>query len=246
MQWIVLTNGDEYRIYNTHAPVVVEEKLFRTVKVTSDDPTGMQTLELLAKNRLEENRIEVLWRAHFVDRQVKAAIESLFSVDKNDMLLVNYVASATKKLTAEEIRGSIARCHLSLDFPVDITSLMASGKKARKQAVQPTAAGTTTSPGGATLHDLIASGALRPPIELVKTYKGMELNATILANGQVRVGKVDCDSPSTAAVVAMKDATGIDRTANGWDFWQVETESGERVPLATFRDERRKGGRATG
>jgi hypothetical protein len=74
--------------------------------------------------RLEENRIEVLWRAHFVDRQVRGAIEHMFSPDNNDMLLVNYVASRTKNLTAEEIRGSIGRCHVSLDFPVDLGALV--------------------------------------------------------------------------------------------------------------------------
>ncbi len=71
VQWIVLTDGNEYRIYNTHAPVSVEEKLFRTVRVSDDGPLLHETLELLAKDRLEENRIEQLWRANFVDRQVK-------------------------------------------------------------------------------------------------------------------------------------------------------------------------------
>jgi len=31
VRWCVLTNGDEYRIYNAHAAVDVEEKLFRSV-----------------------------------------------------------------------------------------------------------------------------------------------------------------------------------------------------------------------
>jgi hypothetical protein len=30
VEWVVLTNGDEYRIYNSHAPVPVQDKLFRT------------------------------------------------------------------------------------------------------------------------------------------------------------------------------------------------------------------------
>jgi len=37
VQWCVLTNGDEYRIYNAHAPVVVEEKLFRSVRISETD-----------------------------------------------------------------------------------------------------------------------------------------------------------------------------------------------------------------
>lgn len=35
VRWCVLTNGDEYRIYNSHAAVDVEQKLFRSVR-TSD------------------------------------------------------------------------------------------------------------------------------------------------------------------------------------------------------------------
>lgn len=34
VEWVVLTNGDEYRIYNSHAAVPVDEKLFRVVRVS--------------------------------------------------------------------------------------------------------------------------------------------------------------------------------------------------------------------
>jgi len=37
VEWIVLTDGNEYRIYNSHAPVSVDEKLFRAVSVTCRD-----------------------------------------------------------------------------------------------------------------------------------------------------------------------------------------------------------------
>jgi len=40
----VLTNGDEYRIYNSHATVPVEEKLFRSVRVTGDDSEAEDAL----------------------------------------------------------------------------------------------------------------------------------------------------------------------------------------------------------
>ncbi len=70
--------------------------------------------------------------------------------------------------------------------------------------------------------------------------------ATILPGGRVRVGKDEFDSVSTAAVAAMKQATGVERTANGWDFWQVPTTEGKRVALATFRGGAQDGGRATG
>jgi hypothetical protein len=42
VRWCALTNGDEYRIYNSHAAVDVEQKLFRSVRVsdTEVDPKG--------------------------------------------------------------------------------------------------------------------------------------------------------------------------------------------------------------
>ncbi|MFY9340915.1 MAG: type I restriction enzyme HsdR N-terminal domain-containing protein [Planctomycetota bacterium] len=225
VEWIVLTNGNEYRIYNAHAPVAVEEKMFRQVTV-ADGKTVMETLELLAKPRLEENRIDVLWRAHFVDRQVRAAIEELFSPQTNDMLLVNYVAGHTKNLTTEEIRSSIARCRLTLDFPVDL-GLLAPAKARQKRGDVPVVPGVT-------LLDLIAAGIVRPPLRLVRAHKKNDLVAIVQPSGKVAVGKAEYDSPSMAAVAAIREATGAKRTANGWDFWQVE-EGGRRVPLSTLR-----------
>src|SRR3972149_4843296 len=50
VQWVVLSNGDEYRIFNAAAPLPVEEKLFRKVSISSDDPaTTVATLALLSK-----------------------------------------------------------------------------------------------------------------------------------------------------------------------------------------------------
>jgi hypothetical protein len=37
VEWCVLTNGDEYRLYNAHAPVDVEQKLFRVIRISESD-----------------------------------------------------------------------------------------------------------------------------------------------------------------------------------------------------------------
>ena len=49
--WCVLTNGDEYRIYNSYAPVDVEQKLFRSVRISDPANAGsaVDTLHLLSK-----------------------------------------------------------------------------------------------------------------------------------------------------------------------------------------------------
>lgn len=52
VEWVVLTNGDEYRLYNAHAPVPFEDKLFRTVHVSADITEAAGALQLLTKEEL--------------------------------------------------------------------------------------------------------------------------------------------------------------------------------------------------
>ena len=61
VEWVVITNGDEYRIYNALAHVPMEEKLFRTVSVTDQNAPVEETLSLLSKERLNGNDLEHLW-----------------------------------------------------------------------------------------------------------------------------------------------------------------------------------------
>ena len=63
----------------------------------------------------------------------------------------------------------------------------------------------------------------------------MRSTGAILPGGRVRVGKDEFDSVSAAAVAAIKQATEADRSINGWDFWQVPTAEGTRVPLNGIR-----------
>ena len=231
VEWVVLTNGDGYRIYNAHAPVVVEEKLFRSIQISDGGPEVEQTLELLAKDRLEENRIEVLWRTQFVDHQVRSAIESIFSTDVGEKLLLKHVSANTKNLSPAEIRSSIARCRVSLDFPAEAPSTLDTKQRRHIAAVR--AAKTRT---GTALPDLIASGTLRPPVQLTRTYKGHELQATLLASGTIQVGTQEFSAPSPAASAAIQSATGKKRAAvDGWEFWRMAGPDGRQVSLGSAR-----------
>jgi hypothetical protein len=57
VEWVVLTNGDEYRIYNSHAAVPVEEKLFRTIRLTDDRTDTAEALDVLSRHRTEDHLI---------------------------------------------------------------------------------------------------------------------------------------------------------------------------------------------
>ena len=57
-------NGDEYRIFNSHAAVNLDEKLFRVVRVSDreNEKRTLETLDLLSKEKIGENQIDVLWK----------------------------------------------------------------------------------------------------------------------------------------------------------------------------------------
>ena len=81
VRWCVLTNGDEYRIYNSHAAVDVEQKLFRSVR-TSDTANAnyvTDTLHLLSKEQMQGRLLDELWKVHFIDGNVSRSIESLLA-----------------------------------------------------------------------------------------------------------------------------------------------------------------------
>lgn len=247
VEWIVLTDGNEYRIYNTHAPVSVEEKLFRTIRVADDDALVLDTLELLAKDRMEENRIEVLWRAHFVDRRVKVALETLFSSDQ-DMLLVNYVMQQVKNLSADEVRASLTRCDVRVEFPAPSMELLA---EVAKPALAKRGRGTPKRGGAVTLKELIDAGFLRPPVSLRKTYKGQEFTAEIRADGSVYFGGTRYDSLSMAGGAARATIRGLRPggkmpATNGWTFWRYELPTGDLVEVEHARREYVKKGAAAG
>jgi len=116
VEWCVLTDGNTYSLYNTHAPVPVGEKLFLTANVTDgkDRDEGMAILELLSKGSVQRRALSELWDRCFVDRQVQLAIEALFG---DHDALVRSIKRRTSSLSAGQIRASVERADLSVAFP---------------------------------------------------------------------------------------------------------------------------------
>src|SRR5664280_1897274 len=63
VEWVALTDGDEWRIYNSHATVPVEKKLFRVVRVGDPETHADQTLKLLTKAQMADHLIDALWKS---------------------------------------------------------------------------------------------------------------------------------------------------------------------------------------
>ncbi|MGN9806456.1 hypothetical protein [Micromonospora sp. L32] len=123
VEWVALTDGSEWRVYNAHAPVPVEQKLFRAVRLEDDVDAVVELLSLLSKDNMRDNRIEELWKGFFVDRQVHAELVELFAGGEPASDLVALLDRRLSKLTREDIRSSLVRARATFDFPAAATPL---------------------------------------------------------------------------------------------------------------------------
>ena len=111
-EWIVLTNGDEYHIYNATVHVSsFGQRLFRKVRLTKPDDPTEETLALLSKEGIGDGDINDQWETSFADSQVRAAIEKLFSRSPDSLsVLFSFVNKHVNKgLNRKQIRASLAR-----------------------------------------------------------------------------------------------------------------------------------------
>ena len=251
VKWVVITNGDEYRIYNACEAVPVEEKLFRSVSVTNEDGQAQETLGLLSRDRVADNEIDLLWQAHFVDRQIQAALADMFSAEA-DSAIVRMLKKRIPSLTPKDIQASLSRLRVRFEFPIDLNSPSPSDRPTKRSNAAKKAwetrrgysagkSGKNTSEraidsigkkqeapksAGVSLSDLIRAGLLKTPLRLTKHYKGHDLEAKLLADGRIAFqGKIYATC-STAADHARATVTGRRMNTNGWEFWKVETPKG--------------------
>jgi len=235
--WCLVTNGDDYRLYNSHAAVDVEEKLFRAVRLSdlNREDECLDTLGLLAKDQMGDKALEVLWKGQFVDRRVKAAVADLWASD--EARFAKLVHGRTPELTLGEVKDSLKRAKLSIDFPSIAVPLRSAKMDNASPAVtlqkrEPRASGSRTR-----LIDLIASGVLVPPLEIEVEYKDVRLVATVDETGAVVFDGRAYDSPSAAGGAAKGSVVGSPLATDGWRFWQFrDAQTGKLRPLSDLRE----------
>jgi len=117
VRWGVLTNGDEYCVYDAGALVPAEEKLFWQVRITEGPlPEAAETLSLLSRENAEAGLLEALWDIHFVDRRVKQAV--LGMLNPRDKGLISLIRRKVPKLRPRQIAGSLGRIvNAQIDWP---------------------------------------------------------------------------------------------------------------------------------
>ncbi|HUW33352.1 MAG TPA: DUF2924 domain-containing protein [Planctomycetota bacterium] len=238
VEWCVLTDGDEWRFYNSTAAVDAEEKLFRRVRISDGDlDETAETLALLSRDNIEGNLLEPLWAAHFVDRKVKEALREM--LESRDRGIVRLIHRKVPKLKPKQVVESLGRLEVRIDSPAlrppasttapsapGSTPTHASGKPRRCRGGQ----NRCTS-----LVNLIAASKLKPPVRLFRRYKGQMMEATVLSSGEVEFGGQRYASLSAAAVEACATVTGRKMSADGWSFWRLQDQEGQERTLDGLR-----------
>jgi hypothetical protein len=257
VEWVVLTDGAEWRVYNAHAPVPIEQKLFRSVRLAKDLDYAAEVLALLGHDDLRDNRIQELWESYFVDRQVRSALAALFTGQEPPRELVNLVAKHASNLSRADVKASLMRTRASFDFPITAPLL------ATQPSITAPPSGTPTGPNRSaisasrsgmtgrttvsaaersiTLRDLIDAGVLASRQPLIAEWRHQRRQADLLPDGALRVNGQTYASPSAAGEAVKIDIAGPNlkdttRATDGWDFWKaLDPATGQPVRLKELR-----------
>lgn len=238
VDWCVLTNGAEWRIYKVHALVVAEEKLFLTARL--DDPAAepgpiAATLSLLSRDRMRARTIDALWSEWRVDREVERALDAITEEDA----FIRLIVRLTDVLNPGAVRASLKRSGLRSFYPeVDAFMAKLDGEPAPKPAPAPEKA-PPSSPAVATpasngtgrarlmkTPEIVERGLL--PVGTVLTIKDRPDSAATVVDGK-RVefrGEVMCYNAWGCA-------------ATGWSAVQIYTMAllPDGRPLEALREE---------
>jgi hypothetical protein len=239
VEWVLLTNGDEYRIYNAHAPVPVQDKLFQTAKITDPSTSPEVMLDLVSRRCIGQGLISAMWRAHLVDHQVRAALATLFAPGHPDPALVRWIQKHARTITPGQIRDALDRLHVTWGGALGLTMVDPAEKPAsRLRAPSPARSAVDTGPGSNKLRRVMRSRS--GVLELEKTYKGHHLTARVELDGRVVWSGKTFDSLSTAAGEARASIIGIPHgrkrpQTNGWTFWRFRNAQGQLQPVDVLR-----------
>jgi predicted type IV restriction endonuclease len=251
VQWVVLTNGDEYRIYNASAPIPVEQKLFRTVTVSSGDPGSLEsTLALLSKQNLQDKKIGRLWESQFVDRQVRTAMEEILDPSEPSKVLIRAIGKHVGgALKDSQITASLRRARVMVDFPEESEAIALPTPQPSRKARNPRLAGTRAARSQSAIvkseisvEALIREGLLKTPAQIVSQYRGRTFSASVEDDGTVMFKGEKFASLSVAGG-RVRDPfykgkkRGKYPATNGWTFWQViDPVSKKPIAIDVLRD----------
>lgn len=185
VDWCVLTNGAEWRIYKVHAQVEADRKLFTAVAIDKPEALddAVRVLSLLSRDNMRARAIDELWQAWHVDSQVQTALEQTLQDDAFAAL----VRKRVPQFALADIRKSLRRASITVSYP-DIFGdiLTASSGTAALATLAPEQASSMRdappSPGGAPDTGNGGSDPVLPRRRLQSTQDLIEL-------GRLKIGE---------------------------------------------------------
>lgn len=126
VQWVVLTDGNEYRVFNAHASVPVEDKLFCAFRLSDSDEKTKSVLNFISRDGLQRDLLEAQWkyelenrRLKAVNQQVHAALDSLLNSEQPDTSLVRLLTRRLRDLSPSDVRESLRRIRFRIETHTD-------------------------------------------------------------------------------------------------------------------------------
>ncbi|MGY1636030.1 hypothetical protein ACI78V_05180 [Geodermatophilus sp. SYSU D00742] len=262
IEWVVLTDGAQWRLFNAHAPVPIEDKELRRASLVEDVDDAVELLTFLRPDRIVTGELASLWRARQGDRAAAAVLSATFRGGRLPESLVTELARGAGASDEDTVRDSLRRVRVDWAWspggptltPVAPAVSPVPAPPLAVPPAAPTSAGTPTpvqprrprrSLVGADeravkLTDLLGSGRVQPGT-LTARYYGREWEAELRADGTIVIAGEACTSPSAAGAAVKVLARGPDipesvRATDGWDFWSaVDTADGRRATLKAIR-----------
>jgi hypothetical protein len=184
---------------------------------------------------MEENLIDVLWSAYYVDSRVKKALQEIVSgADRGLVRLIR--GKIQQNLTPQQITESLRRLDIRIESLTPLPDPVLSRTAPRPSTPasskgRPKQRKKTRVTFQASLADVIAAGLLMPPLPLFRRYKGAKLEASLLPDARVEFKGTVYDTCSAAAEMARGSITGRRMNTNGWTFWQYKGQDGRTHTL---------------
>jgi hypothetical protein len=172
-------------------------------------------------------------RTSRVDANVSRSIELLLV--NEDPGLIRLLCKKTKGVTRAEVRASLKRAKIRIDFPVPAVAAgtlpvpKVGGRVAYGSGTAVTRRPSDQGASQITIGNLIQAGLIRTPLRIERKYRDVHLTAVVRQDGKVEFDGRGYDSVSTAAGMARKSVVGAPSgqpfpQTNGWKFWMYSDD----------------------
>jgi hypothetical protein len=228
-EWVLLTNGREWRLYHVEFGQPPVTKLVEQWDLLRDEPEvlakkfGLMSLRSLKRGVLDTlwERTKILAPTSLLRALLSAeSINALRRVLKKETgvpVTADHIVTGLRKMLNETAASVLDDVEVSLPEPK---------KKKSRTSQKPTGARCT-------MKDLITADLIRPETTLFVQYKDTVHEATVQADGTILFEERIYKTPS-AAGGAVTAKHGV-HAPNGWWFWQLTGPDGSQTPLETIR-----------